>query len=383
MASPKRSGLQRILFALIAALLGVIFALVIGEVALRIWDPLHLPLEDMRGFYRLDAGGRIETTPGWTGAQLVEGRPVPVHMNALGLRGPEIGTRQPGEKRVLVLGDSFVWGQGVLDAETIPARLQAGLAAAGKVITVGNAGMFGTGPREWSYTLERHRSTFQPDLVVAVMYVGNDVLDSLMDPLDVYDGWLMISGTAKLKDSWRFRMMMSSRLWNMGERLFAKNRIDTMVTDALARYTPRVKTRVDDAVFLDRDPARDADEPLIGNVESVLGDFFHAFAAAAKGVPTFVVLLPGHEVALKPYPELLQAYHLDPALHERGRGHARIARLFAKEGLDVVDLAPQILAAPDRKPLFLPIDWHFSALGCQRVADWLLPEVERRLQNGR
>lgn len=374
-----RTASRRFLFAFVAIVLGLIVALVVAEVGLRIWDPLHLPLEDMRGFYRTDAQGRIETTPGWTGAQIVEDKPVPIHMNALGLRGPEIGPKAPGELRVLVLGDSFMWGQGVHDDETVPARIEQALRTQGRQVTVGNAGMFGTGPREWSYTLERHRAAFQPDLAVAVMYVGNDVLDSLMDPLDVYDGWLMISGTAKLKDSWRFRMMMTSRVWNHAERLFTKNKIDTMVAESLLRYTPQAKLRVDDAVFLDRDPARDADEPFLGKVEGVLGGYFHAFASAATGLPTLVVLLPGHEVVLKDYQQLLQDYHLDPALHQRGRGHARLMRLLEKEGLQVFDLAPAMLAVAERKPMFLPIDWHFSVRGCEQVARWLLPEIEKRL----
>ncbi|MCA8976314.1 MAG: hypothetical protein KDC98_16465 [Planctomycetes bacterium] len=376
---PSRRRGRRLLFGLTALFVGLVVALLLLEIALRIWDPLHAPLEDVRGFYRLDGQGRIETTPGWTGAQIVENRPVPVHMNALGLRGPEVGARAPGEKRVLVLGDSYIWGQGVKDDQTVPACLQQALRKKGYDVTVGNAGMFGTGPREWSYTLDRHRPTFDPDVVVAVMYVGNDVLDSIMDPLSVYDGWLMISGTTHLKESWRFRMLMSSRVWNYGERLFAKRNLDDIVMQALQTHAPGIKFRPDEALFLDRDPSRDAEAPYIANVEAVLTDYFGRFAKAAEGLPTLVVLLPGHEVALKDYGELLKAYKLDPALHERGRGHDRLRRLFAAQGIEVVDLAERFLAEPDRKPLFLPLDWHFSVAGCRKVAAWMLPEIEARL----
>ena len=43
-----------------------------------------------------------------------------VHINSLGLRGPELAERLPDELRVLVLGDSFVYGQGAAEDETIP-----------------------------------------------------------------------------------------------------------------------------------------------------------------------------------------------------------------------------------------------------------------------
>ncbi|MEQ1893316.1 MAG: hypothetical protein ABL998_12280, partial [Planctomycetota bacterium] len=35
-----------------------------------------------------------------------------VRVNALGLRGPEVGAKEPGERRVLFLGDSLTYGQG-------------------------------------------------------------------------------------------------------------------------------------------------------------------------------------------------------------------------------------------------------------------------------
>lgn len=368
----------RLLFGLLALCVGFAGAVAVAEIALRIYDPLKLPLEDMRGFYRLDAKGRIETTPGWNGNQYVEGRTVPVHSNALGLRGAEVGPKAEGEQRVLMLGDSFVWGMGVLDGETIPARLEQQLRATGAKVTVGNAGMYGTSPREWGYTLERFRPTFQPDVVLATMYVGNDVLDAMQEPLSVVDGWLMSAGPAGVaRTSWRFRMMVASRLWYHTERLL-QNRLESIAIGAIQPVGPGISMA--EALFLDRDPARDAELPFLGEVEATLAADFRSFATAADGLRRFVVLLPGHEVALRDYGELLQEHKLDPALHERGRGHARLARLLAAAGLEVIDLTDKILGAPDKRALYFAQDWHFSHAGCERVAEWLRPEIEARLR---
>jgi hypothetical protein len=369
-----------------ALFVGFTGAVLAAELALRIYDPLRLPLEDMRGFYQLDANGRIETTPGWNGNQYVEGRTVPVHSNALGLRGAEIGPKAGDEKRVLMLGDSFVWGMGVLDTETVPARLEQQMQAGGAKVTVGNAGMYGTSPREWGYTLERFRPTFQPDCVVATMYVGNDVLDAMQEPLSVVDGWLMSAGPAGVaRTSWRFRMMVTSRLWYHTERLL-QNHLESIAIGAIKPVGPGIPMA--EALFLDRDPARDAERPYIGEVEATLAGFFREFAAASTGLRRVVVLLPGHEVALRDYGALLaeanknapQDLQLDPALHQRGRGHARLARLLTAAGLDVLDLTDRILGAPDKKALYFAQDWHFSQAGCTRVAEWLRPEVEARLR---
>lgn len=373
----RRRGLR---FYLVFALFLIVSTVVIAEVALRIYNPLRWPLEDMRGFYRLDAQDRIETVPGWEGAQFVEGKPVPVHMNALGLRGPELGPKRPGEKRVLMVGDSYVWGQGVVDDATVPARLQELLRADGHDVTVGNAGMFGAGPREWGYTVARHRDSFQPDAVVAVLYVGNDIQNSIMDPLSVVDGWLMASGTAELRESWRFRLRVWSRLWDTIEKLTAKKRLDDMVLEKLATLQSDAPCRIDEGVFLDRDPAQDASSPFLGKVEGILAGFFAEFTAATRGLPTLVVLVPAYRVVNQDYAAMVREFGLDPKLHQRGRGHGRLRRLLEADGHTVVDLADRFFGADDRRELFLKTDWHFSAQGCRRVATWLQPAVEGLLQ---
>jgi lysophospholipase L1-like esterase len=49
----------------------------------------------------------------------------PVRVNRMGLRGPEVDPRPlPGVHRVLVLGDSVVFGQGVAEDEALPAELE-------------------------------------------------------------------------------------------------------------------------------------------------------------------------------------------------------------------------------------------------------------------
>ena len=367
------------LFVALAVGIGLVVALLAIELALRVYDPLPHPLADLRWFYSLDAQGRIQTTAGWTGSQYVENRRVPIHMNALGLRGAEVGTKVAGEMRVLMLGDSFVFGQGVDDDRTIPARLQELLRAGapGPRITVGNAGISGTGPREWSHTLQRFRDPFAPDAVVAVMFVGNDVLDTLQEPLSVVSGWLLTSDFAKVaRQSWRFRLRVASRLWDKIE--FVTGGLNLFQLGQPSSIGPGLA--LGDALFLDRDPARDAELPFLTEVAARLDAQFAAFAEAARGLPTLVVLLPARSVVLQDYEKLLVANKLDPALHERGRGHARLRALLAARGLAVIDLADRLLAAPERAGWYLPTDGHLNDLGCEQVAAWLNPAVAALLR---
>ncbi|MCA8967052.1 MAG: hypothetical protein KDC48_19385, partial [Planctomycetes bacterium] len=375
--SPRRRSRRRlVLFVLFAIGLGCVGALLAIELLLRVYDPLPHPLTEIRWLYRVDDQGRIELTPGWQGGQTLEGRRTQISINALGLRGAEIGEKQPGERRVLMLGDSFVFGQGVDDDEAVPARLQHALAKAGRDVVVGNAGMTGTGPREWSYTLTRLRPSFEPDAVVAVVYMGNDVLDTLQEPLSAVSGWLLTPDFARVaRRSWRFRLRVASRVWDKVEQALSGVNLFAMAEPRPVGHG----VPLGEALFLDRDPARDAEMPFLGEVEAAMGKQFDAFVGAAGPLPTVVVLLPSFAVATRDYQAVIATQNqgvpperqLDPALLERGRGHARVAAWLAARGLRVVDLGPRILADRERARCYLPHDGHFNPAGCEQVAQWL------------
>ena len=105
----------------------------------------------------------------------------PVQVNALGLRGPELEAKRPGEVRVLALGDSLVYGQGVADDETLPAALErfldehehndrVGDRVGDRVWTVVNAGHRAYDTRQELALLEELGARIQPDLVLLCWY---------------------------------------------------------------------------------------------------------------------------------------------------------------------------------------------------------------------
>jgi lysophospholipase L1-like esterase len=92
----------------------------------------------------------------------------PVRVNSLGLRGPE--PRAPrAARRVLLLGDSLVYGQGVSDAETLPALLERELAAHGD-FEVFNAGLRAYATHQELAWLDELGPLLQPDIVVLCWY---------------------------------------------------------------------------------------------------------------------------------------------------------------------------------------------------------------------
>ena len=100
------------------------------------------------------------------------------HVNALGLRGPELSERKPaGTYRILALGDSVTFGFYVDDPDTYPAQLAGLLGEAlpdGRKIEVVNAGCghFSVGD-ERAYLSER-LLRLDPD-VVLLQFCSNDL----------------------------------------------------------------------------------------------------------------------------------------------------------------------------------------------------------------
>ena len=100
-----------------------------------------------------------------------------VRTNALGFRGPEVGPKQPGEYRVVVLGDSMTFGPGVTDERIYTTLLERQLPGA-RII---NLAVEGYNVLQYKAVLDEVGLALQPDLVVVALFPVNDF------EMDTYD----------------------------------------------------------------------------------------------------------------------------------------------------------------------------------------------------
>jgi lysophospholipase L1-like esterase len=102
---------------------------------------------------------------------------VPARTNALGLRDEPLAPKAPGELRVLCLGDSFTFGQGVRFEDTWPELLERCLerAHAGRPIRAVNAGVGGYDTRQELIWVLAEGRTLEADAVV-IGFFWNDLL---------------------------------------------------------------------------------------------------------------------------------------------------------------------------------------------------------------
>jgi lysophospholipase L1-like esterase len=99
-------------------------------------------------------------------------------VNLWGYRGPAVGQKQPGEKRIVVLGGSTAWGYGLAAAQSFPGQLQQRLAdrfgsGGGPRINVLNLAYNAEGAYSFKYTLGDY---YYLDYDLVLIYSGTSDL---------------------------------------------------------------------------------------------------------------------------------------------------------------------------------------------------------------
>lgn len=162
---------------------GTAFGLLTAELATRLVAPQRLTrafipeVGQMASIHQLDANMGLVLK-----SNLDEAFIFGTHLatNSLGLRDREIGPKQPGELRVLSLGDSYAFGYGVELEQMYAKVLERGLSRqlSPTVVSVINAGVVGYGTQQQRIAFQRLRGKVQPDFVLATFTAGNDVYEN-------------------------------------------------------------------------------------------------------------------------------------------------------------------------------------------------------------
>jgi len=386
----KRSRISRVArgCALAAVAFAAVVALALVGIELYLRGPgagEYLGAAELRGLYENDGAGSIRTVAGYRARVRIEGRMTHVRIDSLGLRGPEVGPKEPGEKRVLALGDSMVFGMGVEDDEAFPAVLAASLARSlGTRVTAGNGGMPGNGTLEQVRDYRRLGPTFRPDAVLACIYLGNDFDDDVFGPKEVVEGFSHGTSAARfVKSSWRARLALRYRLALLVE-IYLAERFPSLAIDRstlgpnaeeAARTAELPPNRVE-GLFMDAEPETLGMTHALDRVERALTelrDLARPSPVIAVIVPTWAHVWPGV------YEETLRANGLDVAAHAFGRAQQRIAARCAHAHVACVDLTPALRSHSDPKSLYLESDHHFSVEGHRRAAEAIEPVVRREL----
>jgi lysophospholipase L1-like esterase len=162
---------------LAASLVGLVLAVVLLEAVLALFLPAPLIYRYPQPLYDLDE------QLGWVMRPHQHSFTIdkPVATNSFGFRSPEIvPAKPPGLLRILCLGDSQTFGNGVDQDLTYPALLQAriGSRAGTSHVQVVNTGVQGYDPVQEVDLLQRLAPRLRPDVVTVGIYL-NDMGDAV------------------------------------------------------------------------------------------------------------------------------------------------------------------------------------------------------------
>lgn len=339
----------------LAVALGIVVAL---ELVLRAFFPQVLSGTSVRGehFSIVDPEMGLQYVPGAVWRFRHPEYAVEYAINEKGLRDatPRPAKKPAGTFRILLLGDSFTFGQGVEYADSWPALAERALARQGLAhVDLVKAGRQGMDTRSELLLLRRLAAEYEPDAVV-VGFLINDLYTNL--PIE--------AGT--------------DEVWNR-----SRSQLFQLKGSALGLHLPtfvrRLAVRTDEAYvrlylltprrgdFLQR-PLPQKAETQLEITRTLLRQF--ADACDELGVPLYVLSIPQQFQVLY-RPDASSRIEVD--LYDR-----ELDRLAQAEGFAWVPALDDFRRASPGAPLFHRLDGHLTAAGNAVVAEVLVREVVPR-----
>jgi hypothetical protein len=330
--------------------------------------------------YRLGDVVPFELIPGFSGREREhEGEfDVAVEINSLGYRQPEFAAKRSTPVRMVAVGDSFTFGDGVEADQAWPLAVQRGFAARSGLSTeVVNAGV----PGRWmdEYYLEiAHRSLpLEPDVVLLGFFVGNDIdgsdarahvwrrVDEKGLPLAVEIPGLRVEDGLRVrsrpKARWRIPVVRHSHLAQVffdGGRAIAE-----------AWQPPPL---VEEIVYAPEDAPET--KLVVDRVERLLAGITDL--CREHGARLLVVMIPTREQII---PEL--APDDRPRDWEKPQRHFR--EFLERQRIPFVDLLPRLRAERRAGPLYYHFDAHWTPRGHALAGDAIAEELARWNLGGR
>ena len=293
--------------------------------------------------------------------------------NAHGFRGGEWADMPAaGTRRVLVMGDSFTFGDGVNEGEAFPeVASHASGAGNGAPWEVLNLGVSAWGPQNALAYLETEGAPIQASCLVYTFFLGNDVMDNAASHLySRHDGGLekdpVVSAPPRSADRVK-RVMHALPIYDL---LLDHSQIFNLVRAVFIDKTTDYRALADTYAEVPRETyarALDLNDATLTRMARLAQDRFGGFA---------LILLP--ELAqLDGAPDLHPSLELVPVdLAEEGRARVKQwAQANAVPVLDLVDLLPHDAAAA--RQLYFQRDFHMNAAGHQRLGELLAQQLPR------
>lgn len=278
--------------------------------------------------------------------------------NSLGLPGPEIPAKLPGEFRILLLGDAFTMPEGAPYAQSYAAMLQSKLDRDAPRIRIINAGITGYGPNESLPQMRELVPQLQADYVVYQFFVNE------FNEIDISsDKRLQSIGLAGQPQNLRTKYIGRS------QTLTRLARIREALAEAITGRSPQWKFDMSFIAAYSKD-GDVYDEDSLLRIATAL----EAMRDIANGNLSILYTPSAVEVtepaSLAYFPVSLEksfARELDTGLPLQ-----TLRRIASELSIDVWDPTAALVAT---EAAYHTESWHWTTEGHAAIADYLLPKV--------
>jgi len=373
--------IKNLALVLVSVLLGLAFAEAISRL-------IYADSDKQVATFRVTRSGihQDDAQLGWVPKPLQHGEhPLPHNAttrfstNSLGLRGPEVPTVKPeGVQRIVVVGDSFVWGWGIDDGQTFPDQLGAGRSDR-QII---NLGVIGYGLLQEMQYFQRMAAALAPDAVV-LSFCENDVVATTVDfhrhggsGSDSSTG-LAAQGSYGVATKLKRWLSQSSALYRLANDVVMSNKslmrlaVQLHFKDGFGGYD-----ELDDNLrpFLTRYPS-DLDRQWRLAMQELLE--FKQWADA-NGIRFIVAVIPAlQSVEDDAFRASLASSSYEPADFDLDRPYVALAEFCRENRIELVNPVTAFREAESRhERLYLVGDMHFNPQGHRLFAKAISDELD-------
>ena len=379
---PRDQGLLKKLLAPVLTLaVSLILSLATAEILVRVARPQPRLVIEPGGFYMPDPPGPYRLSPGYRGRIYNRAEySNEIRINEAGLRGSEIGPPSEEILRVLIVGDSFVFGVGVEDSETFTALLPKNLARMGFAAEGLNAGIPAFGVPDAESWFRRHGADLDPDMVVLAIFLGNDLVDASPDREEILlvDGLLVPSQSSGGLKAWFHRR---SHLFVAIKSLLEQPGFQPLRA-RLGLGEPWTTRALREELGVYKQSAEQDLRAAIDATDEALGGFVDL--SEELGFNLVAVLIPS-EIQLEPerWQTSLASLGLDPADYDPSTPTRIFQELLDRHEIPTLDLGPPFVSGLSRgEELYFRLDRHWTRAGHALAADELARFLTLRLQSG-
>ncbi|MEM9291346.1 MAG: SGNH/GDSL hydrolase family protein [Acidobacteriota bacterium] len=387
----RLSGWRGLLARLLVMAVAGLFALLFGELALRLAAPQQLVVvrpdiwvpDDTGLGWRMAAGLDTEVNTGEGEVRLVtDGQGFRIDPQA---PPPASDLLNPDPTRVLVLGDSFAAALQVEAADAFPELIRHQLTQRlERPVEVVNASCGGWGPSHYRLLLQQQvgaaREAGRPfDLALVAFFLGNDIEKVAVDRFPP-----RASSRAQRGLHWptefSFRGIKGALLYPLNDALEQRSHLYQLFKKGSWQLLMRVGLSARRVAATDL--ARNLEDPRWELTAEVLAEM-QRFAAGEE-LPLLVALIPS---AVHTDPDLATAYagsvglEIGPEGLQPGQARERVSRLLTERGVPFVDATEALRRQQSSGDLTHGrVDTHLSPAGHRGLRDVVMPTIEGLIQ---